>query len=376
MLTQAIDLIRTRSVIHHRENNQVTLEKKSLVNFASNDYLCLASHPLLKKAFIRGVQQYGLGSASSALISGYYRSHQMLEEKFAEFLKRDKAIVFNSGYLANIGTITTLINRQGTIFADKLCHSSILDGMQLSRAKCIRYSHNNMKQLASLINKKSDHNLLITESVFSMEGDLSPINQIVKTIRGHKIFLIVDDAHGAGVLGKNGGGICEFYNLSAADVPCLVVPLGKTFATMGAIVAGSHDFIESLVQFSKTYRYTTAFPPAIANATIAALKIIETESWRRDKLQSLIKFFIMQAKKRSLHLMSEDLTPIKSLFIGNNKRVMTIKHFLSLNGILIACIRPPTVPQGTARIRISLNFMHTEKDILRLLDLIAEALKE
>ncbi|MES2217122.1 MAG: 8-amino-7-oxononanoate synthase [Pseudomonadota bacterium] len=371
MLTQAKDLIRNRYIINNRNDNTITIGDKSLINFSSNDYLGIAEHPVVKQAFINGIQQYGNGSSSSALVSGFYHSHRMLEDAFAEFLNRDRAILFNSGYLANIGVITALANRSGKIFVDKLCHTSTLDGIRLSRAKFVRYAHNDVNHLATLLSQSSNNSLVITESIFSMEGKISPINQIVTTTQAHPIKLMVDDAHAAGVLGKNGRGICEYYNLSQQDVPCLIVPLSKAFASMGSIVSGSQDLIECLIQFSKTYCYTTALPPAIANATLAALKIVETENWRRAKLQELIKFFIVQAKQRNLALLSEDLTPIKPILIGDNDCALQIKEALMQKGFFVSCIRPPTVPQDTARIRVALNCLHHEKDIIDLLDLMA-----
>lgn len=370
MLNQATDLKRNRYVIDDRNHNHIVVDGKSLINFSSNDYLGIASHPFLKKAFIQGVQQYGVGSSSSALVSGYYRSHHLLEDKFAEFLNRDQAILFNSGYLANIGVITSLVRRNDKILADKLCHASLLDGMRLSKAKCQRYLHNDIQHLDALMSKQEKIKLTITESIFSMEGDISPIDQIAKITTWHQSLLMVDDAHGTGVLGRHGRGICEYYELSQKDVAYLIVPLGKAFASMGAVVSGSHDLIEELIQFSRTYRYTTALPPAIAKATLASLSIIEKETWRRHKLVSLIEFFIKQAKQHSLNFISNDLSPIKSILIGSNEIAMKIKDELMQKGFFISCIRPPTVPQGTTRLRISLTCMHDEHEITHLLDLI------
>jgi 8-amino-7-oxononanoate synthase len=223
--------------------------------------------------------------------------------------------------------------------------------------------HNDINHLATLLQQESKQNLLITESVFSMEGKITPLAEIAQVAQAHPLTLMVDDAHGAGVLGKNGRGICEHFQLTQQAVPCLVVPLGKAFGSMGAIVAGSKELIECLLQFSRTYRYTTALPPALAHATITALKIVEQENWRRAKLQELIQFFIKEAK--------EDLTPIKPVLIGDNNRAMQIKEILQQRGYFISCIRPPTVPTGTARIRISLNCLHEKHEIVELLDIMA-----
>jgi 8-amino-7-oxononanoate synthase len=371
MLKQKPHLIRERFVINKRIYNHVKIENTNILNFCSNDYLGMSSHPLVKNAFIQGVQLYGVGSGASALVSGFYRSHKMIEEQFAEFFQRDRAILFGSGYLANIGIIRALVNRHGAVLADKFCHVSILEGIQLSRAKCVRYLHNNVNHLKSLFAQSNNYQCLVTESVFSMEGDISPVKQIAEVVKKSNSLLMLDDAHGAGILGKHGRGITEYAELTQQDVPCLVVPLGKAFGLMGAIVAGGHDLIESIMQFAKTYCYSTALPPAIAHAAMTSLKIIEYENWRRLKLQELIQFFIVQAKQRNLPLVSNDLTPIKSILIEDIDIALKIKNELLKKHIFISCIRPPTVSKATTRIRISLNCMHQEKNIIDLLDCVA-----
>lgn len=346
---------------------------KNQINFCSNDYLRIGQHPAVKQAFIDGIHQYGLGSGASALVCGYSPAHQMLEERFAEFLQRDRAILFNSGYHANFGVITALASRHDQILVDKLCHASLIDAILLSRSQYQRYAHNQITDLRQRIAQiSSGQLLLVTESMFSMEGDLAHLPQLVKIAEDYQATLIVDDAHGIGVLGKNGGGICEHHQLNQQDVPILVAPLGKAFASMGAIVAGSHDMIEALVQFSRTYRYTTALPPAIAHATCTSLKIITSELERREKLNFLIQFFINEAKKRQLPLISTDATPIQAILIKDNDKLLKIQQQLQTRGFLVAAIRPPTVPMHTSRIRISLCCDHSEKDILQLLDLLAE----
>ncbi|MFZ2314400.1 MAG: 8-amino-7-oxononanoate synthase [Gammaproteobacteria bacterium] len=369
MLEQVPDLIRTRFVINEREENILLVNDHTVVNFSSNDYLALADHPSLKKAFIQGVDKYGLGSGSSPLVSGYYRSQCLLEEKFSEFFNRERSLLFNSGYLANVGILSAFQNRHEKIYSDKLCHASILDGIELSKRKNIRYRNNDLSHLQELLISATDKPLLITESVFSMEGRISPIKQIADMCPDN-VMLIVDDAHGAGVLGENGRGIIEHDALGKEDIDCLVTPLGKAFASMGAVVSGSSAFIEYLLQFSKTYKYSTALPPAVAHATLTALQLVQDENWRRHQLRDLINFFIQESNSRSLTLSSTDLTPIKSIIIGENAQTLMIKDALLKEGFFVSCIRPPTVPKGTARLRISLNCMHRKDDILKLLDLI------
>lgn len=364
-------LANTRSLGLYRD--RVDLSAPGLINFCSNDYLGIRQHPRILQAFSAGASKYGLGSGSSALIGGYYPVHAELEERFAKFFQRDSAILFNSGYHANIGVITALANRNRRIFVDRFCHASILDAIVLSRAKYRRYAHNNTENLCHFLAKEScQHSLIISESIFSMEGDLAPVAELANIAKKYQSTLIIDDAHGVGVLGHYGKGICEQAGLSQEQVPVLVAPLGKAFGGLGAIVAGSSELIDSLVQFSRTYRYTTALPPAIAYAVLQALQIVATEIWRRERLNELIAFFCREAGQRELPLLSSSQTPIQAILIGDNERVMTIKNQLHSAGIAVAAIRPPTVPVNTARLRISLSCEHTEKQILRLLDLLME----
>jgi 8-amino-7-oxononanoate synthase len=368
-------LLRKRVVIESRNDNRIISDRIECINFCSNDYLGLTTSETVKKAFVEGVQQYGFGSGSSALVSGYFSPQQQLEEKFAEFLNRDRAIYFNSGYLANLGVISALNGRSNSIISDKLCHASILDGIQLSKAKHHRFRHNNVTHLEKIL-KSLNGNTVVTEGVFSMEGDISPLDQISKIANKNKCRLIVDDAHGIGVLGQNGRGICEYHLLSQKDVTYLITPLGKAFGAVGGIVSGSNDVIEAVLQLARTYIYTTALPPAIAIATMQSLKIVQQESWRRDRLNNLIKYFIEQAKQRNLPIVSDDQTPIKSILIGDNLKVLQMQQELLQKGFYISCIRPPTVPVNTARIRITLNCNHQEKEIERLLDHITHYYKD
>lgn len=374
MLNQIVDpaLIRKREVIIRGEDNHIYLNDRTLVNFASNDYLGVAAHDSVKNAFIDGVQKYGLGSASSALLSGYTTPHQILEEKFAVFLQREKCLLYNSGYAANTGVLSALIRRDDQIIVDRLCHASIYDGIRLTQASFSRYAHNDVEHLSELVLKNKQSKIVVTESVFSMEGDISPVNNIAQIAAANNAYLIVDDAHGMGVIGENGRGVCEYFNLSAENVPCLVVPLGKVFGSMGAVVAGNHALIEHLLQFSRTYRYTTMLPPAIASATIAALDIVITEHWRRKKLRSLITLFNKTAIQYGLQLISTDNTPIRSLLFSNNELVLKMQEALIQRGYYVPGIRPPTVPKGSARLRVSLNCMHREREIESVLHIIAE----
>jgi 8-amino-7-oxononanoate synthase len=374
LLSPRVQKILRKFEAQHLLRKRDAIDKKKLVvSFSSNDYLNIAKHPDVIKAYQHGAEECGLGSGAAPLVSGYTKSHQQLEEAFAEFLNRDKALLLNSGYHANLGVITTFADRSTTVIADKLCHASLIDGIVLSRAKHKRYHHHDMSQAERLLREHQHQDtLLITESVFSMQGDIANVKKLSALAKNNQALLIVDDAHGIGVLGNRGGGICDYYQLSQQEVPCLITPFGKALGSFGAMVTGKADLIEALVQCARTYRYSTALPPAVCQATLAALKILTHESWRRSQLQHLITFFITEAKSRNLPLASFDATPIKSVVIGSNKATLDMQTKLMASGFFVSCIRPPTVPVNQACVRLSLNCTHTEEQIIRLLDLMAE----
>ncbi len=367
-------LMRSRWIIEDRQAQYLTVDQQNGVNFSSNDYLGLTTHPIVKQAFIDGVQQYGVGSGASAMISGYFKPHAELEEKFAEFVQRPRALLFNSGYHANLGILQTLGSRTIDVVADKYCHASLLDGIQLSRAKHNRYRHGDVRHAAQLLSRSHYAKLLVTESVFSMEGSIAPIAELSKLSKKYHGILLVDDAHGMGVIGDQGKGICYHQQNNVDMIDCLVTPLGKAFGSMGALVSGKHELIEAILQFARTYMYSTALPPAMVVATLAALKIIQQENWRREKLQHLIQYFIQQASLRQLRLVAHDLTPIKTILVGDNRKTLMLQEKLKQRGFFISCIRPPTVPKGSTRIRISLTCEHSEENIQQLLDLIRDHL--
>lgn len=371
-------LTRVRHTIANKNHMQIMIDGKPFINFCSNDYLNIANHPAITKSFKQGIDTYGLGSGASALVSGYTKAHAALEEAFATFLNRERALLFNSGYHANLGVLTALANRNSTIIADKFCHASLIDGALLSRAKFYRYRHQKLNHAEMLLQQKSNSHpdypsLLIAESIFSMQGTLTDVKNLAELAKKHRALFIVDDAHGIGVLGENGKGICEHAHLSQEEIPCLITPLGKAMGSMGAIVSGNQWLIESLLQFSRTYCYSTALPPAICHATIEAIKIIQNESWRRKKLNDLIHFFIKEAEARKLTLFSKDITPIKSIMIGSNEIAKKMHQTLLQKQLYVACIREPTIPKNMACIRISLCCMHTEAEITYLLDQTVES---
>ena len=368
-------LLRMQVVVQSQKDNLIKIWNQEFINFTSNDYLNIARDNRVKKSLAEAAENYGLGSSSSAVVSGYSKPHQLLEQKFAEFLNRDKTILFNSGYHANLGVICSLANRNSNIIADKLCHASIIDSIRLSGASYARYKHNDINHAESLLQETDRNCLLITEGIFSMEGDITPADKLAEKCSQYEAVLAIDDAHSIGVLGENGRGICEYYNLTQQKVPVLIIPLGKAFGSMGAIVAGNENLINSIRQFARSYVYSTALPPAIVSATLKAVEIIEQESWRRQRLLELIYFFVEHASKIGLCLVSNDLTPIKSIIIGKNSDTVEVQNKLKDKGFLVSCIRPPTVPVNTARIRISLNCAHSKQQIITLLESLLEIME-
>lgn len=370
---KAGDLQRVRRVVSGRRDTSHIIDQRHMINFADNDYLGLAQNHFLKEAFIKCVNEFGVGSTSSPLITGYSSAHQALEEYFAAFIGRERALLFNSGYHANLGVITSFANRHSSIIADKHCHASIIDGITLSRAAHLRYRHQDHQHAAQLLTTRlSDSRLLISESVFSMTGAITDISQLTTLARQNHAALIIDDAHGFGTLGQHGKGVCEHFPLSSEDISLLITPLGKAMGGMGALVSGDHNQIEFLMQKARTYCYSTALPPANCAAALASLKILESEPWRVQALQALIQFFNREAAARRIPLLSSDCTPIKCILTGSNQQTLALQEKLIANNLFVAAIRPPTVPLHSARLRISLSSMHRNADISLLLDLVAE----
>ncbi|MDG2501084.1 MAG: 8-amino-7-oxononanoate synthase [Porticoccaceae bacterium] len=346
----------------------LVVDGQSLINFCSNDYLGLAGHPDIAAALKSGVDTYGTGSGASHLISGHSVAHKKLEEQLAEFTGRPRALLFSSGYMANMGIINALVGRHDLVLQDQLNHASLLDGGRLSRADFKRYKHCSLSNLqAQLEQSSASRKLVVTDGVFSMDGDIAPLSEISAIAAEHSAWLMVDDAHGVGVLGATGGGIVEQQNLALEQVPILMGTLGKSFGTFGAFVAGSEVLIDSLIQFARSYIYTTALPPSIACATSASLKILTEEQWRRDHLNVLIKRFRLGGQQIGLQLMASD-TPIQPVLINDDARVLEISQQLRDKGIMVGAIRPPTVPQGSGRLRICLSAGHSEQQVDQLLE--------
>ena len=361
-------LYRRRRISDSATGVRLRVDEKELLSFCSNDYLGLANHPDVIKALQQGAARWGVGSGASHLVNGHTSAHHALEEELAAFTQRPRALLFSTGYMANMGVIAALCGRGDYVFEDRLNHASLLDGGLLSQARLQRYTHNDANSLNQKLSARDGgEKLVVTDGLFSMDGDIASLPDLCKVTQQQQSWLMVDDAHGFGVLGKNGGGCVENFGLSVDEVPILIGTLGKAFGTFGAFVAGSEDLIEFLIQKARSYIYTTALPPAVAEATRASLRLLQTENWRREKLQSLVEQFRSGAKQLGLILMDSE-TPIQPLLIGDNGRAMAMSEALKQQGILISAIRPPTVPEGTARLRITFSADHNEADVELLLN--------
>ncbi|MDH5571202.1 MAG: 8-amino-7-oxononanoate synthase [Gammaproteobacteria bacterium] len=368
-------LYRRRRIMQTPQGVKVTIADCEFLNFCSNDYLGLANHPEVIKSFQQAASHYGVGSGSAHLINGHSQLHHQLEEALAGFVNRPRALLFSTGYMANLGVISALLGRGDTVFEDRLNHASLIDAGILSRAKLQRYAHNDMQALeaalrSSSINSSIKEKLIVTDGVFSMDGDVAPVTELAGLAQQYDALLMVDDAHGIGVLGKTGAGLLEQENLDATQVPVLMGTLGKALGTFGAFVAGDEVLIESLINNARSYVYTTAMPAAIAAATLTSLQLLQTESWRREKLQANIQQFKKGAAQLALPLMASD-TAIQPLLTGDAHQALALSQQLSAAGYLISAIRPPTVPEGTARLRITLSAEHTEQHINSLLEILA-----
>lgn len=339
-----------------------------LVNLSSNDYLGLSQHPKVIKTFQAAAKKYGVGSGASQLVCGYTELHRDCETAFAEFLGRDQALLFGNGYMANIGIIDALCGFGDHIFEDRYNHASLIDGARLSSGKLVRYEHKNTRDLRQrLEEKQKGKKLIVSDGVFSMYGDIAPLDRLSTISKKFNALLMVDDAHGVGVLGENGRGALELFNLSQEDVPLLICPLGKAFGGYGAIVSGSSMLIDFLLQFTRSGTYTTAIPPAMAAAAMTSLEVLQRESWRREKLTHLISFFRKAAKERDIALM-DSTTAIQALLVGDPEPTTQLSEQLKQKGFWLHAMRPPSVPEGQSILRITLNCNHSEKELLKLLD--------
>jgi 8-amino-7-oxononanoate synthase len=373
---KAQQLYRVRHVLSSPQGALVCIDGENYLAFCSNDYLGLANHPQVINALQRAAQRYGVGSGAAHLVNGHSLEHHALEEELAEFTGRPRALLFSTGYMANLGVVSALLGRRDGVFEDRLNHASLLDGGLLSGARLWRYAHADVNALNQrLVNRPAGGRaLVITDGVFSMDGDLAPLPALAEIARTQGAWLMVDDAHGFGVLGPEGKGSLAHFGLTLDQVPIIVGTLGKAFGTAGAFVAGSEPLIETLIQKARTYIFTTATPPAVAAATRMSLSLARKEEWRRDHLQALIKRFRRGAEQLGLPLM-DSMTPIQPLMVGDAGAALALSEGLRKQGILISAIRPPTVPVGTARLRITFSAVHQEAHIDVLLEALTKVMK-
>ncbi|MCQ0168936.1 8-amino-7-oxononanoate synthase [Pseudomonas sp. B21-036] len=368
---RAAALYRQRPLLQSPQGPQVMVDGTPLLAFCSNDYLGLANHPEVIDAWRAGAERWGVGGGASHLVIGHSSPHHELELALAEFTGRPRALLFTTGYLANLGALTALVGQGDSVLQDRLNHASLLDGGLLSGARFSRYLHNDADSLGKRLDKATGNALVVTDGVFSMDGDIADLPALAAQTQARGAWLMVDDAHGFGTLGRHGGGVVEHFGLDMGQVPVLVGTLGKAFGTAGAFVAGSEELIECLIQFARPYIYTTSQPPALACATLRSLQLLRDEHWRREHLAALIRQFRQGAEQIGLHLM-DSFTPIQPILIGDAARAMRLSAMLRERGLMVTAIRPPTVPAGSARLRVTLTAAHSAAQVQLLLNALAE----
>ena len=366
----AMDRLRTRRAVEARSAGGVRMrvEGAELLAFCSNDYRGLARHPRVVEAFIDAAREWGVGSGASHLVSGHCREHHVLEEELAEFALRPRALLFSTGYMANLAVVTALLGQGDRVFEDRLNHASLLDAGLASGARFARYPHTDADALGIRLERAgAGRTMVVTDGVFSMDGDIAPLRELAAACRKNGAWLFVDDAHGLGVLGDTGRGSVEAAGLGTDDVPILMGTLGKAFGTSGAFVAGSGELVETLLQQARTYIYTTALPPAMAAAARAALHVAQQEPWRRQQVLAHVAHFRREATGLGLQLL-DSCTPIQPVVLGSEAAAVAASDALRAQGLWVPAIRPPTVPAGTSRLRITFSSAHETADVDRLLE--------
>lgn len=369
---RAVHRYRHRRTLQTPQAPQLVVDGRSFLAFCSNDYLGLANHPDVIKSMQTAAARYGVGSGASHLVNGHSAEHHALEEELAAFCGRDRALLFSTGYMANLGAITALVGQGDAIFEDRLNHASLLDAGLLSGARFQRFLHNDLANLEARLDKtEASRRLIVVDGVFSMDGDFAPLPQLAQLAQSRNAWLMVDDAHGFGCFGPQGGGSAEHFGLTQAQLPILMGTLGKALGTAGAFIAGSETLIETLIQFARPYIYTTAMPPAIAAATRTSLQLLQRESWRREHLHQLIARFRAGAADLGLQLLDSQ-SPIQPVILGDEAQALAFSEQLAARGLLVIAIRPPTVPAGSSRLRITLSAEHSFEQVDSLLEALGE----
>ena len=360
-------LMREYKTIESAQGPYVQINGKSYLSFCSNNYLGLADHPKIKQAAIAAINQYGWGTGASRLVAGNMILHQELERKIAEFKSTEAALLFPTGYMANVGAVCALVGREDIIMGDKLNHASIIDGCRQSGATFRVYPHNNTSQLESLLQKSSKYRrrMVVTDSVFSMDGDTAPLPDIVEVSKKYDAILMLDDAHATGIFGQHGKGMIEYYGLEG-KIDIIMGSLSKAIGSIGGFITGSKHLIDFLKNKARSFIYTTALPPAACAASLAGLTLIQEDTSLIDKLWENVRYLKSQLSEFISNISAE--SPIIPIIIGSAEDALNLSTRLYENGILIPAIRPPTVPLGTSRLRISLMATHSKEDINRLID--------
>lgn len=371
-------LRRRRRTLDSAQGPRVVVDGKQYVAFCSNDYLGLASHPALIAAAQAGAAAYGVGAGASHLVLGHACAHEHLEDELAAFVGLPRALLFSTGYMANLGVVTALLGREDAVFADRLNHASLNDACLLARAQFKRYAHNDLAQLEKLLAAtNARRKMIVADAVFSMDGDIAPVPALLALADRYNAWLLLDDAHGFGVLGAGGRGVLQHFGMHYAHTSRVIymATLGKAAGVFGAFVAGDETLIETLMQRARTYIYTTAMPPLLACAASKSIGLIAAGASLRQQLAENIiqlKQILTETPLKGWQLLPS-ITAIQPLVIGDNRVAIEVAEHLAARGVLVPAIRPPTVPQGTARLRISLSAAHTQNDVRVLGDALIDA---
>ena len=364
-------LRRTRRVVAARQGTHLHVDGRDLLSFSSNDYLGLSGDHRIVEAACRGAREFGVGAGASALISGHALAHERFEAELAAFVGAQRAVLFSTGYMANLGIVPSLVGSGDAVFSDRLNHASIVDAARLSRAEVHVYPHLDMGALAGLLEAcAAPHKLVVSDAVFSMDGTIAPLADLVALCEAHDAWLLLDDAHGFGVLGPDGRGTPALFSVNSPNLIHMGT-LGKAAGVAGAFAAGHAPVIEWLMQGARTYVFTTAAPPLLSSALSAALAIIGGEDWRRARLRELSQALRAGLAGTGYRLLASD-TAIQPIVIGDNQATLTLSAALLDRGIWVPAIRPPTVPEGTARLRVSLSAAHAIQDVQRLVGALRE----
>jgi len=380
-LGEALDRLQARGLRRRRVAREargfpvIEVDGGERLNFAANDYLGLAGEPRVAEALAAGARRWGAGAGAAHLLSGHTRAHAALEESLAGFLGREAALLFSTGYMANLGAVGALAGRGDTVVEDKLNHASLIDAAVLSRARLLRYAHGDAGAAERRLEQARGETLLVTDGVFSMDGDVAPLRALADSAARGGADLMVDDAHGFGVLGETGRGSLEHLGLAPDTAAVQVITLGKALGVSGAAVAGSRDLVETLVQRARPWIYTTAMPPALAEAATAALRLLREEQWRRDRVRAHVRRFRAAATRAGVALAASD-TPIQPVIVGTAEAAVAAAEALAERGFYVPAIRPPTVPEGTARLRVSLSAAHEETHVEALAAALGEVLRD